>query len=266
MRAYYFPVQHSILSENALAEWASSCYSLKEPVRCRFLRGSMSDVYRVDSLDAAHILKIYLHKRHSMHAIEAEVDFLNDLCDQDIPVAAPVANNDAVYLNEINAPEGIRYAVLFDAIEGTEPQEVNLEHSRSFGRLAGRIHSYSDNSAKKYDRWHLNEKYLVEEPLTHIRQYLENRKMDWEYLSAKTDSMVKLMVRIECIVQFFLHLAFLIINYSYEARIIPVFNYFTYGIFLDFDEFRNKYHRIGRDCLYQNCNLTSRAADKWDSQ
>ena|GEM_PF-5340232 len=57
----------------------------------------MSDVYRVDTLDAAYILKIYLHNRHSMRAIEAEVDFLNDLLDHDIPVAAPVANNDAVY-------------------------------------------------------------------------------------------------------------------------------------------------------------------------
>ena len=39
----------------------------------------MSDVYRVDTLDAAYILKIYLHNRHSRGAIEAEVDFLNDL-------------------------------------------------------------------------------------------------------------------------------------------------------------------------------------------
>ena len=150
----------------------------------------MSDVYRLDTPDAAYILKIYLHNRHSMRAIEAEVGFLNDLLDHDIPVAAPVANNEAVYLNEIDAPEGIRYAVLFDAIEGDEPQEVNLEHSRSFGQLAGRIHQYSDHSAKKYDRWHLDEKYLVEEPLTHIRPYLENRSRDWEYLRALGSELV----------------------------------------------------------------------------
>ncbi len=150
----------------------------------------MSDVYRVDTLDTAYILKIYLHNRHSMRAIEAEVDFLNDLLDHDIPVAAPVANNDAVYLNELDAPEGIRCAVLFDAIQGDEPQEVNLEHSRGFGRLAGRIHKHADSSAKKYDRWHLDEKYLVEEPLTHIRPYLENRRRDWQYLRALGSELV----------------------------------------------------------------------------
>jgi Ser/Thr protein kinase RdoA (MazF antagonist) len=180
----HFPVQHSILSENALAEWARTRYALKEPVHCRFLRGSMSDVYRLDSFDAAYILKVYLHNRHSMSAIESEVDFLNDLRDNDIPVAGAVANNDAVYVNEIEAPEGKRYIVLFEAIEGDEPQELNLEHSRCFGRLAGSIHHYSDNSAKKYDRWHLDEKYLIEEPLTHISPFLEHRRQDWEYLRA----------------------------------------------------------------------------------
>jgi Ser/Thr protein kinase RdoA (MazF antagonist) len=144
----------------------------------------------VDALDEAYILKIYLHNRHSMRSIEAEVDFLNDLLEDDIPVAAPVANNDAVYLNEIAAPEGNRYAVLFEAIEGNEPQELNLDHSRNFGQLAGRIHNCSDTSAKKYDRWHLDEKYLVEQPLTHIKPYLENRIRDWETLRALGSELV----------------------------------------------------------------------------
>jgi len=179
----HFPVKRSTLDENAVAEWALSCYPLREPVRCRFLRKSMSDVYLMYTRDAAYILKVYMHNRHSRHELEAEVGLLNDLLDQDIPVAAPIANNDAAYLNEIDAPEGTRYAVLFDAITGDEPQETNLSHSRSFGQLAGRMHNCADRLAKKYDRWHLDEKYLVEEPLNRIRPYLQNRERDLEYLS-----------------------------------------------------------------------------------
>ena len=172
------------MDENALAEWILSCYPLREPIRCRFYRSSMSDVYLVDTGDAAYLLKIYMRDRHSRGAIETEVGFLNDLLDHDIPVAAPVANNDAAYLNEMHAPEGIRYAVLYDAIAGDEPQQVNLEHSRSFGQLAGRLHNCADRLAVKYDRWHLDETYLVEEPLNHIRPYLQHRKKDYQYLSA----------------------------------------------------------------------------------
>ncbi len=190
MTAAHFPVQHSILSANALASWVQSHYALKDPVRCRFLKGSMSDVYLVNTRDAAYILKIYLHDRHSLGSIKAEVDLLNDLRDHDIPVAAPVANNDTAYVNEMIAPEGIRYAVLFDAIPGEEPQEVNLEHSRAFGQLAGRIHQCSDASTKVYDRGHLDEKYLVEEPLAQIKPYLEHRRRDWEYLSTMGSELI----------------------------------------------------------------------------
>jgi len=125
-----------------------------------------------------------MHGRHSRRELEAEVGFLNDLLDQDIPVAAPIANNAAAYLNEIDAPEGTRYAVLFDAIAGDEPQETNLNHSRSFGQLAGRLHNCADRLARKYDRWHLDDRYLIEEPLNHIRPYLQHRESDFEYLSA----------------------------------------------------------------------------------
>jgi Ser/Thr protein kinase RdoA (MazF antagonist) len=182
MSASPFPVQHSILSADALAGWAASHYSLRDPVHCRFLRGSMSDVYRLETPHAAYILKVYLYDRHPIRSIQAEIDFLHDLLHHDIPVAAPLANNDGVYLNEIAAPEGTRCAVLFDAIDGEQPQEVNLAHSRSFGELAGRLHNCADSSAKEYDRWHLDENYLVEQPLAHVRPYLENRPVDWEYL------------------------------------------------------------------------------------
>jgi len=180
----HFPVSHSILDEDALTEWLLSCYRLRGPVRCRFFRRSMSDIYLVDVPDRSYVLKVYMHQRHSRQDIEAEVRFLNDLIDHDVPVAAPIANGDATYVNEMNAPEGTRYAVLFDAITGEEPQEVNLEHSRSFGQLAGRLHNCADGMARQYDRWQLDERYLIEGPLDQIRPYLQHRETDLQYLCA----------------------------------------------------------------------------------
>jgi Ser/Thr protein kinase RdoA (MazF antagonist) len=156
----------------------------------------MSDVYLVDTPDASYILKIYIHGRHTRHEIEAEVSFLNDLLDHDIAVAAPIENNDGAFVNDIDAPEGTRYAVLFEAISGDEPQEVNLGHSRSFGQLAGRLHNCADRLAREYDRWHLDEKYLVEEPLNHIRAYLQNRQGDFEYLSALGSDLIAELCRL----------------------------------------------------------------------
>ena len=187
--AGHFPVKHSILDEDALARWFLSCYRSREPIRCRFFRQSMSDVYLVDTVDASYVLKVYLHGRHSRTELEAEVSFLNDLLGCEVAVAAPVANNDGEYLNEIDAPEGARYAVLFEAITGDQPQETNLAHSRAFGQLAGRLHRCADQCAERrssegrpYSRRHLDEKYLIEEPLTIIESYFQHRPGDLEYL------------------------------------------------------------------------------------
>jgi Ser/Thr protein kinase RdoA (MazF antagonist) len=186
----HFPVAHSTLAEEALAKWAQLRFSLKSPVSCRFLRQSISDVYRVDTPDASYILKIYMHGRHPKQAIEAEIDFLHDLLDQDIPVAAPVGNLDAIFVNEIEAPEGIRYAVLFTAITGNEPQETNLEHSHSFGRLAGRMHHFADQLDKRYARGQLDETHLITEPLIQMSPYLRHRPRDYKYLSDLGDTLI----------------------------------------------------------------------------
>jgi Ser/Thr protein kinase RdoA (MazF antagonist) len=186
----HFPVTHSILAEEALADWVRLRYPLREPVSCRFLRQSISDVYRVDTPVASYILKIYMHGRHPKQGIEAEIDFLHDLLDHDIPVAAPVQNHDAIFLNEIEAPEGVRYAVLFTAITGSEPQETNLEHSHSFGRLAGRMHNCADKLDRRYARGQLAETHLITEPLNQMSPYLRHRPRDFEFLSTLGDALI----------------------------------------------------------------------------
>lgn len=178
------PVTHSIPDENALAVWMSARYMLNAPVRCRFFRRSISDVYRVDAHDASYILKVYMHGRHSMTEIEAEIDFLNDLKDLDVAVAAPVADKDRGFLNQIAAPEGTRYAVLFPNLMGDAPQEENLEHSCRFGRLAGRLHRCADTITRNYDRGPLDDRYLIDEPLRLIEFHFPHRQRDLEYLKA----------------------------------------------------------------------------------
>jgi Ser/Thr protein kinase RdoA (MazF antagonist) len=186
----HFPVTHSTLADEALARWVRLHYPLKDPVSCRYLRQSISDVYRIDTPDSSYILKIYLHGRHPKPAIEAEMDFLHDLMDWDIPVAAPVENHDTLFVNEIDAAEGIRYAVLFTAITGKEPQETNLDHSRSFGRLAGRLHHCADHSGKRYARGQLDETHLIVDPLNQMGPYLRHRPRDYEYLSSLGDTLI----------------------------------------------------------------------------
>ncbi len=183
MSGQYFPVRSSILDEDALVNRVLSRYSFGEAIKCRLFRRSMSDVYIVRTKEAEYYLKVYRDDRNSKESIEAEVSFLNDLLDHRISVAVPVKNCYSDYLNEIAAPEGKRYAVLFHAVTGDEPIETNLEHSYDFGKLTGRIHNCADGLGKQYSRRHLDEKYLIEDSIGYMEPYLHGRKQDMDYLS-----------------------------------------------------------------------------------
>lgn len=180
MRA--FPVRHSILSEGALADYLLSQYPLREPVRCRLFRRSMCDAYRVEAGDETYFFKVGLHGRHTRSEVDAEVEFVNDLCRFGIAVAPLVRRRDGAFLCELDAPEGTRYGLLYRAALGREPQETNLEHSRLFGRLAAQVHACADQCDKAYDRWQLDEAYLVRDPIRGIEPNLEHRPADLSFL------------------------------------------------------------------------------------
>jgi Ser/Thr protein kinase RdoA (MazF antagonist) len=186
----HFPVRHSILDPDALAGWLCTHYRLRQPVHCEFYRRSMSDTYRVHARDRSYVLKVYMHRRHDRRAVEEEIRLLNDLIERDIFVAAPIVNAAGAYVNDVAAPEGMRYAVLFDAIAGEEPQETNLAHSRRFGQWAARLYNCVDGLDGPYDRWQLDERYLIEEPLAYMEPYLRHRAADFRYLCALGEDLI----------------------------------------------------------------------------
>jgi Ser/Thr protein kinase RdoA (MazF antagonist) len=181
--AAHFPVRHSILDEDALVGRALSRYALKGPLRCQFYRRSMSDAYAVRAGGETFFFKVYLYGRHSREEIEAEIAFANDLLSDGISVAAPVADRCAEYIVDLNAPEGTRYGVLFRAATGEAPQETTLAHSAAFGRLAARIHACADRQNRAYQRRHLDETYLIRDPIRGMRPFLRHRPADLDYLN-----------------------------------------------------------------------------------
>lgn len=182
MTSTCFPVRHAILDEDALVERVLPRYALTGPLRCRFYRRSMSDAYAVTAGKETFFFKVYLYGRHSRQEIEAEIAFANDLLADGIAVAAPVPDRCSEYVVDLDAPEGIRYGVLFRAAAGDEPQETNLAHSAAFGRLAARIHACADRQNRAYQRGHLDETYLIRGPIRGMQPFLQHRPADLNYL------------------------------------------------------------------------------------
>ncbi len=181
MKDKIFPVQNSTLSTGALASLIEKRYDLPGPVSCRFFRKGICDTYSVKTAQAAYFLKIYRYGRRTRLDVTEEVRLLNYLGENHVSVARPVACKDESYVNQLSAPEGVRYAVLFEAAEGFE--ENNDENRiKALGEMVGRFHQCSDRMPGEYRRKHLDMKYIIDENLAAISTLVAHRIEDYKII------------------------------------------------------------------------------------
>ena len=95
-------------------------------------------VYQLELTDESYVVaKFYRPARWSDEAILDEHDFLLDLEEAEVPVAAPL---DLPCDSTIDEIEGIRFS-LFPRIGGRAPEEMNDDQLRQLGRLLARLHA-----------------------------------------------------------------------------------------------------------------------------
>jgi len=181
MKVGLFPIQNSTLSAEALVPWISKKYDLPEPVSCQFFRKGICDTYIIKTAQTDHFLKIYRHGRRTRLDITEEVRLLNYLSKNHVSVARPIARKDGSYVNQLLAPEGVRYAVLFEAGEGVE-EDNDENRVKAFGEMVGRFHQCSDRMPGSYRRRHLDMKHLVDNNLAAISSLMVHRPTDFRFI------------------------------------------------------------------------------------
>lgn len=174
-----FPVQNSTLSEKALSIWLSEKYNLQKPVNCVFYRKGLGicDTYRVESGKMSHFLKIFMHDRRIETDVSEEVRLLNYLGENGVSVAMPLMKTDGSYASELNAPEGSRYAVLYEGVEGDEIGD-DENHIRAFGEMVGRFHQCCDDMPGEYRRKHLDMEFFLDSSIESILPFMVYRIED----------------------------------------------------------------------------------------
>lgn len=173
-----FPVQDSTLSAVALAERVLTAYNLPGQPSCRLFRKGICDTYRVDAGGETYYLKVYRHGRRTRLDVAEEVRLLNYLAAGGVAVAKPVARADGEAVTDLAAPEGARYAVLFEAAPGVAGDDGDPDRIRAFGEMVGRLHDVSDEMPGPYQRAHLDMAHLVDENLPPIEALMAHRPDD----------------------------------------------------------------------------------------
>lgn len=182
MNRQLFPVQDSTLSAEALAESVLTEYDLPGQIVCRFFRKGICDTYKVEAGDRTYYLKVYKHARRSRMDVFEEVRLLNHLAANGISVAKPVIRPDGQYVIRLDALEGVRYSVLFEAAHGAAGDSRNPNRIRALGEMVGHMHLCADKMDAPYQRSHLDMRYLVDDNLPVIASLMARREADFSLI------------------------------------------------------------------------------------
>jgi Ser/Thr protein kinase RdoA (MazF antagonist) len=180
------PVARSLLAPAALAEVVGTEYGLDE-VRCRLIKATVRDVYRVESRQGPAILAVYRHERRTAAEIEAELDLLDLLAERGPAVGVVVAPSRRTMrgtrLLALAAPEGTRFAVLFQFMAGAtldRATEPDLAHR--YGQTIARLHGLTDawltTVPSASARTPLDAALLLDRSLEQIGGFLGHRPAD----------------------------------------------------------------------------------------
>jgi Ser/Thr protein kinase RdoA (MazF antagonist) len=195
MNNTYFPVRYSQLSPDALKVELLKRYNLSENISCRLFDSGLNDIYIIKTSEETFYLRITQAGKYDKIDYEEEVFIINTLCENSISAAAPVRCLDDSFVWEINAVEGIRFAVLFkEAIN--KPSEDNVKKMYNLGRMLAKIHVISDEKRFKVSRAPIDLMQLAYNPLEKIKPYLAHRKADYEFLKEATNKLSKFVEQI----------------------------------------------------------------------
>ncbi|TCK17495.1 Ser/Thr protein kinase RdoA (MazF antagonist) [Thiogranum longum] len=177
-----FKVQASILSAQALQEQILSRYRLDSPVSCRLHKYGVNDTYRVNAADSLYFLRIYSLCYSEYAAIQREVRLLQALREQNVSVGCPVADRAGETIHHIQAPEGLRYAVLFSGGQGKQIDAKFESQMEALGAWVGRFHSAADDLNMPGVRGDMDIQRMVNRNVQSVLPRLLDREQDRDFL------------------------------------------------------------------------------------
>lgn len=187
----HYPVIHSVLSPLALQKTLESHYAIPAIQQLDYYQAGLNDTYLITTEKCKYILRAYRKDWRSKSDICYEIDALNFLHENKIQVATPIKTNNNDFIVTVQAPEGLRYLVLFHYIDGKPPEYKKdyKQEAKIYGQAFGKLHQTLSSFSCTHSRFELDLDYLLKKPLKFIHPFLKHRASDWQYLIQLSDNL-----------------------------------------------------------------------------
>lgn len=164
------PVSSSTLSANALIPVLRTAYGFSDQLSCRIIRAGVNHTYLVTGNTEHYVFRIYSHGWRTIKEIEEELRFIFHLKEQQVPVSYPVADREGRMIRELQAPEGLRYGVLFSYARGEKMLSMDDDAHFRIGTIMAQLHRQASGFA--IERVTYTPQVLLQEPLPLLNGFL----------------------------------------------------------------------------------------------
>lgn len=180
--AQEFSVIHSILSADNIRELIIQKYGISEAAECKLFRAAMNHLYIVSDGEKKFAFRVYTFNWRTRLEIDDELRLLLHLKNSNTSVSYPISDISNELVQELNAPEGKRYGVLFSYAKGSKTAKFSADASFFIGEGLAEIHRASEMFS--LERINYNTHTLLDESL--IRTKLFFNKTSDEILFLET--------------------------------------------------------------------------------
>lgn len=190
-----FPVTTSTLSATALGQLIAAKYRLNENCKCQLYRTGMNHTYFITDNGIKYVLRVYCHNWRSKAEIEEEIKLLQILKENQLSISFPIADNQGQFIQDINAPEGMRHAVLFSFAKGDKIRFMDAKTCFSIGVLMAKIHTATAN--KTIDRIDYNTDKLLRLPYEYAKNHFPETNTEMHFIKKQSEKISQTFEKID---------------------------------------------------------------------
>src|SRR6218665_1597092 len=164
-----FPVTASTLSETELGNFIQEKYDLNKNFECKLFRTGVNHTYFLSNTQTKFAVRVYCHQWRKKSEIQEELELLNLLKTHNLSISFPIPDKEGKFIQEINAPEGLRYVVVFTFAEGEKMRFMSNETCFAIGSLMADIHNIT--ATKQIERVNYDSDSLLNKPYDYLTSY-----------------------------------------------------------------------------------------------
>ncbi len=221
-----FPATYSTLCPIALSSVISEKYGVGN-VKCKLLVRGVGDTYLVKSSEARFILRVYRSSHRSLPQIKEEVELLLALKQADVSVSYPIFDILGGTIQQFEAVEGERHAVLFSYAPGKVVKLLNEDQLRHLGHEMARFHNTSSQIRLGEERWSFDLTTTLFKPLEMLKRVFaeDTEGHDWLLQAAKQVENKLSQINTSHFSKGYCHFDFLPKNFHFEGDSITFFDF-----------------------------------------